>query len=60
MTKYARVLAWLDQNVLRRLYTERVRQVILQSLPFWVASILTGLVAVGNEKLFVWAEPVCS
>ncbi|SFC22227.1 chloride channel protein [Spirosoma endophyticum] len=55
-SRYAQVLAWLDQYVIKRLYTERVRRVILQSLPFWVASLLTGLVAVGYEELFVWAE----
>ncbi|RYZ35007.1 MAG: chloride channel protein, partial [Sphingobacteriales bacterium] len=55
-SRYARVLAWLDRHLIRRLYTEQVRRIILQSLPFWVASILTGLVAVGYEKLFVWAE----
>ena len=55
-SRYAQVLAWLDQYIIRRLYTERVRRVILQSLPFWVASLLTGLVAVGYEELFVWAE----
>lgn len=55
-SRYAQALAWLDQYVIRRLYTERVRRIILQSLPFWVASLLTGLVAVGYEELFVWAE----
>lgn len=55
-SRYAQVLAWIDQYVIKRLYTERVRRVILQSLPFWVASLLTGLVAVGYEELFVWSE----
>jgi H+/Cl- antiporter ClcA len=55
-SRYAQLLAWLDQHVIRRLYTERVRRVILQSLPFWVASILTGLIAVGYERVFSWAE----
>jgi H+/Cl- antiporter ClcA len=55
-SRYAQVLAWLDQHLIRRVYTERVRRVILQSLPFWVASLLTGLIAVGYEELFVWAE----
>lgn len=58
-SRYAQVLAWLDQHIIKRLYTERVRRVILQSLPFWVASLLTGLVAVGYEELFVWAEQTC-
>ena len=57
-SRYAQVLAWLDQYVIKRLYTERVRRVILQSLPFWVASLLTGLFAVGYEELFVWAEQI--
>lgn len=55
-SRYARVLAWLDQHLIRRLYNERVRRTILQSLPFWVASLLTGIMAVGYEKLFSWAE----
>uniref|UniRef100_UPI003B3AD24A chloride channel protein n=1 Tax=Spirosoma sp. TaxID=1899569 RepID=UPI003B3AD24A len=53
---YARVLAWLDQHVFRRFYTERIRRIILQSLPFWVSSLVVGLTAVGYEELFVWAE----
>ena len=55
-SRYARVLAWLDQHLIRQIYNERVRRIILQSLPFWVASILTGLMAVGYEKLFELAE----
>ena len=55
-SRYVQLLAWLDQHIIRRLYTERVRRVILQSLPFWVASVLTGLVAVGYEQVFSWAE----
>ncbi|GAB4000934.1 chloride channel protein [Spirosoma daeguense] len=55
-SRYARVLAWLDQHVFRRFYTDRVRRIILQSLPFWIASLLVGLTAVGYEELFVWAE----
>ncbi|MBN8821337.1 MULTISPECIES: chloride channel protein [unclassified Spirosoma] len=58
LTRYARVLDWLDQHLIRRLYTERVRRVILQSLPFWVASLLVGLIAVGYEELFLWAERI--
>jgi H+/Cl- antiporter ClcA len=36
--------------------TERIRTNALQALPFWVASLLTGLVAVGYTKLFGYAE----
>ena len=58
VSRYAQVLAWLDQHLIRQLYTDRVRRVILQSLPFWVASLLTGLMAVGYEEAFVWAEKI--
>lgn len=57
-SRYAQLLSWLDQHLLRQLYTDRVRRLILQSIPFWVASIVTGLTAVGYEKLFVWAEQI--
>ncbi|TGD79520.1 chloride channel protein [Hymenobacter wooponensis] len=57
-SRYARALSWLDQHLIQRLYTDRVRRLILQSFPFWFASIVTGIVAVGYEKLFVWAEAV--
>ena len=55
---YARALAWLDHHIIRPFYTDRVRRLILQSFPFWVASLLTGLMAVGYEKVFNWAEQV--
>ncbi|MFL9481647.1 chloride channel protein [Chitinophagaceae bacterium LWZ2-11] len=35
---------------------ERIRLSILQALPFWIASICTGLVAVLYTKLFFFAE----
>ncbi len=35
---------------------ERVKNNILQALPFWIASLLAGLVAVFYAKLFVWTE----
>ncbi len=36
--------------------TERIRVNALQAIPFWVASLLTGLIAVGYTKLFVFSE----
>ncbi len=36
--------------------TERIRINILRSFPFWIASLLTGLVAVGYTKLFGYSE----
>ncbi|MGI4863342.1 MAG: chloride channel protein [Janthinobacterium lividum] len=55
-TRYSRILAWFDHYLLRRLYTDRVRRLILQSFPFWFASVVVGGVAVGYERLFAWAE----
>ncbi len=57
-SRYARVLAWFDHVFIQPLYTARVRRLILQSFPFWIASLLTGLMAVGYEKVFVWAEAI--
>ncbi|MBF9239437.1 chloride channel protein [Hymenobacter sp. BT683] len=57
-SRYARALAWLDQRLLQRLYTDRMRRLILQSFPFWFASVVVGFVAVGYERLFIWAEQV--
>jgi H+/Cl- antiporter ClcA len=57
-SRYARALAWFDHTFIQPLYTARVRRLILQSFPFWIASFLTGLMAVGYEKLFAWAEEV--
>ena len=36
--------------------TERIRRNALQAIPFWVASLLTGLIAVGYTKLFGYSE----
>ena len=57
-TRYEQALAWFDHYLIRPLYTARVRRLILQSFPFWIASLLTGLMAVGYEKVFNWAEQV--
>ncbi len=53
---YQRVLSVIDQRIVRSLYSARVRRTVLQSLPFWIASLLTGIVAVAYERVFVWAE----
>lgn len=58
LSRYARALAWLDRHTIQPFYTNRVRRLILQSFPFWIASLLTGLMAVGYEKIFGWAEQV--
>jgi len=35
---------------------ERLKNNLLQAIPFWVASLITGLVAVAYTKLFAYAE----
>lgn len=39
---------------------ERIKTNLLQAIPFWIASVITGLVAVLFTKLFGWAESVRS
>jgi H+/Cl- antiporter ClcA len=36
--------------------TSRVRIHILKAIPFWVASLITGLLAVSFTKMFSWSE----
>ena len=42
--------------LLDRSGTESIRINILQAFPFWVASLITGLIAVGYSNLFVYTE----
>ena len=37
---------------------ERLKTNLLQAVPFWIGSLLTGLIAVLYTKLFGWAEEV--
>ena len=39
-----------------RISNEQVKINLLQAIPFWIASIITGLVAVFYTNLFNWAE----
>ncbi|HWD89215.1 MAG TPA: chloride channel protein [Mucilaginibacter sp.] len=41
-----------------RLNNEQLRRNVLQAIPFWIASILTGLIAVLYTRLFAKAEDV--
>jgi H+/Cl- antiporter ClcA len=38
--------------------TERIRRNALQAIPFWTASLITGLVAVAYTKLFGYSEGI--
>jgi H+/Cl- antiporter ClcA len=46
----------LARSIINKVATSKIRQNILQALPFWVASILTGLVAVLYARLFAFCE----
>src|ERR1700728_5456863 len=39
-----------------RIRNERLKHNLLQAIPFWIASLLTGLVAVLYTRLFALAE----
>lgn len=35
---------------------ERLKDNLLQAIPFWIASVITGLIAVLYAKIFGWGE----
>lgn len=43
-------------RIITRIKDQHLRHNILQALPFWIASLFTGLIAVFYTKLFGWAE----
>ncbi|HVY73746.1 MAG TPA: chloride channel protein, partial [Puia sp.] len=44
------------KSVLDRIGNEKFKSSLLQAIPFWVASLLTGLAAVLYSKIFLFAE----
>ncbi len=46
---------WIIKQI-NKVRNERVRISILQALPFWIASLLAGIVAVVYALLFSWSE----
>src|ERR1700750_1241534 len=40
------------------LRSEHLKKNLLQAIPFWIGSILTGLISVFYTKLFGWSEEV--
>ncbi|THU34148.1 chloride channel protein [Niastella caeni] len=44
------------KRVYNRLHNEGFKNNLLQAIPFWIASVITGLLAVLYAKLFSWAE----
>ena len=37
---------------------ERIRRNVLQAIPFWIGSLLTGIVAVAYTRLFNYVETI--
>src|SRR5580658_6994376 len=46
----------LGKGTFDRIRNEKFKHNLLQAIPFWIASLLTGLVAVGYTRLFALAE----
>jgi H+/Cl- antiporter ClcA len=44
------------KRVFDRIGNDRLKKNLLQAIPFWIASLLTGLIAVLYNRLFVYAE----
>src|SRR5260370_40885267 len=55
MTIFGRFRFW-GKRAFDRIRNERLRNNLLQAIPFWVASLLTGLAAVLYTRLFALAE----
>jgi H+/Cl- antiporter ClcA len=56
MKKLINALSNRLTRVYNRLHNERFKNNLLQAIPFWVASGITGLIAVFYARLFSWAE----
>lgn len=46
------------KNAFDRIRNEEIKKNILQAIPFWIASIVTGIIAVIYTKLFLFAEVI--
>ncbi|MBS1563119.1 MAG: chloride channel protein [Bacteroidetes bacterium] len=55
MELISKIRIWL-KTIFDRIRNERFRHTLLQALPFWVASLITGLVAVVYARLFAFVE----
>lgn len=44
------------RHIYDKIRNERFKTNLLQAIPFWIASVITGLLAVLYARLFAWAE----
>jgi uncharacterized membrane protein len=54
--KLLRKLRLYLKRVFERIGNERIKNNLLQAIPFWIASLITGLIAVLYTRLFAYAE----
>jgi H+/Cl- antiporter ClcA len=55
MPLYRRVRSAV-KKIFDNIRNEKLKDNLLQAIPYWVASLLTGLIAVGFTRLFAYAE----
>ncbi|MHB1179045.1 MAG: chloride channel protein [Daejeonella sp.] len=48
----------LFKQAFERIRNKEIKKNLLQAIPFWIASILTGLIAVVYSRLFLFAEAI--
>lgn len=58
MSKFTQSIRFYLKNSFDRIRNEKFKKNILQAIPFWFASVVTGLIAVAYSKLFLLAESV--
>jgi H+/Cl- antiporter ClcA len=54
-------IVWLRRQLKQsfdRIKNENLKRSVLQAIPFWVASVIVGLMAVAYTKLFIYAEDI--
>lgn len=60
MKKIIQILRLFFKDRIDSIPNDRLRKTILQAIPFWIGSVLTGTVAVFYAKIFHWAESLLS
>ncbi len=58
MKKFLRYLRFRLKHVFDNIQNEQLKHNMLQAIPFWVASFLTGVIAVLYAKIFAWGEEI--
>lgn len=54
-----KILVYLRNTIKRsfdNLHNEKLKHTLLQAIPFWIGSLITGIFAVFYAKAFVWGE----